>query len=138
MVAVPNFGSPEARFGGTGWFHLDVPRHLHHFTPGTLRNLLADAGLVPVKEVHIAPEYDVFSFVQTLQNKMGLPYNLLYDMVRRRENRLVHLRQGPFSSLASLASAVPLTVIGVLWAPLAAALGRSATITIYARRPTSE
>src|SRR3954454_22183190 len=33
LVAVPNFGSWEARWRGPGWFHLDVPRHLTHFTP---------------------------------------------------------------------------------------------------------
>src|SRR5688500_7389092 len=31
LVAVPNFGSLEARSAGPGWFHLDVPRHLTHF-----------------------------------------------------------------------------------------------------------
>lgn len=138
MVAVPNFGSPEARIGGTGWFHLDVPRHLYHFNVDTLKSLLADAGLVTRARVNLAPEYDVFSFVQTLQNKMGLPNNLLYDMVRRRENRLVHLRQGVLSSIASVAAAIPLTAIGLLWAPLAAGTGRSATITIYAQRPAVE
>ena len=32
MIAVPNFGSPEAKIGKAGWFHLDVPRHVFHFT----------------------------------------------------------------------------------------------------------
>jgi 2-polyprenyl-3-methyl-5-hydroxy-6-metoxy-1,4-benzoquinol methylase len=96
MIAVPDFRSLEARIGKADWFHLDVPRHLFHFTSATLTNLLADAGLEPREVVHIAPEYDVFSFVQTLQNIMGLPFNLLYGIVRRREARLVHARQqGP-------------------------------------------
>jgi SAM-dependent methyltransferase len=34
LVSVPNFGSPEAWTAGPGWFHLDVPRHLYHFTRG--------------------------------------------------------------------------------------------------------
>jgi SAM-dependent methyltransferase len=135
MIGVPNFGSPEARIGGAGWFHLDVPRHLYHFTSGTLRNLLADAGLEPREVVHIAPEYDIFSFVQTAQNRLGLPLNLFYDVLRRREARLAHLGVGPAMSVVAVAAAVPLTMVGLAWAPVAAALGCSATLTIYAQRP---
>ena len=83
MIAVPDFGSPEARIGKAGWFHLDVPRHMFHFTADTLINLLRGAGLEPREVVHVAPEYDLFSFVQTTQNRLGLPPNLLYDVLRR-------------------------------------------------------
>ena len=83
MIAVPDFGSPEARIGKAGWFHLDVPRHMFHFTSDTLINLLRAAGLEPREVVHVAPEYDLFSFVQTAQNRLGLPPNLLYDVLRR-------------------------------------------------------
>ena len=135
MIAVPDFRSLEARIGKADWFHLDVPRHLFHFTSATLTNLLADAGLEPREVVHIAPEYDVFSFVQTLQNIMGFPFNLLYGIVRRREARLAHARQCSLLSVVAVISAVPLTLIGLVWTPVAAALGCSATITIYAQRP---
>ncbi len=134
MIAVPNFGSPEARIGGAGWFHLDVPRHLNHFTSATLSRLLAEAGLEPRELVHIAPEYDVFSFVQTAQNRLGLRLNLFYDLLRRREARLAQLGAGSSLSFAAVAAAVPLTLVGLVWAPVAAALGCSATLTIYAQR----
>ena len=69
----PNFASPEARIGRAGWFHLDVPRHLVHLTPSTLRAILGSAGFRPVKVTHLVPEYDLFSFVQTAENRLGLP-----------------------------------------------------------------
>src|SRR5687768_2044001 len=43
LVAVPNFGSLEARSAGPGWFHLDVPRHLTHFTFRSLSEALGAA-----------------------------------------------------------------------------------------------
>lgn len=135
MISVPNFGSLEAKIGGAGWFHLDVPRHLFHFELATLRNLLADAGLVARDVVHIAPEYDVFSFVQTAQNRLGLPPNLLYDVLRRQEARLVNSGVGWSKSALAVTAALPLALGGLAWAPVAAALGRSATITVYAQRP---
>jgi len=134
MIGVPNFGSPEARVSKAGWFHLDVPRHLFHFTPVTLRNLLVAASLEPRETVRLAPEYDIFSFAQS-ENCSGLPPNLLYDVLRRREARLSDEGVRSLLSVAAVAYAIPLTVAAVAWAPLAAALGCSATITIYAQRP---
>ncbi len=135
MIAVPNFGSPEARVAKAAWFHLDVPRHLFHFTPATLRDLLVAASLEPREAVRLAPEYDIFSFVQTAENCIGLPPNLLYDVLRQRESRLSHEGVSSSLSVAAVAYAIPLTVVALCWAPLAAALGSSATITIYAQRP---
>lgn len=135
MIGVPNFGSIEARIGQAGWFHLDVPRHLFHFTPRALEQFLVEAGLDPRLRADSAPEYDVFSFVQTAQNALGVPQNLLYDVLRRREARLSARGMHTAVVALALALAVPLTLIGVVWAPVAAALGRGATITIYATRP---
>lgn len=44
LVAVPNIDSLPFRWFGPAWFGLDLPRHLTHFTPGTLRLLLERAG----------------------------------------------------------------------------------------------
>jgi hypothetical protein len=44
-VTVPNFGGTQARLFGSRWFHLDVPRHRHHFTAAGLRSALSTAGL---------------------------------------------------------------------------------------------
>ena len=135
LIAVPNFGSPEARIGRAGWFHLDVPRHLVHFTPSTLTAILAAAGFRPVKVTHLVPEYDLFSFVQTVENRLGLPPNLLYDVLRRPEARL-RRQPAPAGSQAGVAVglAVPLSIAAAVIAPLAAAARRSATIAVYAVR----
>jgi 2-polyprenyl-3-methyl-5-hydroxy-6-metoxy-1,4-benzoquinol methylase len=44
FVTVPNFDSFGARWFGAAWYGLDVPRHLIHFTPNTLRLMLMLAG----------------------------------------------------------------------------------------------
>ena len=44
IVEVPNFDDPLRRLFGRSWSYIDVPRHLLHFTPRTLRNFLEDAG----------------------------------------------------------------------------------------------
>ncbi len=44
VVAVPNFDSLTRSWFGENWFGLDLPRHLTHFTPATLRATLQTAG----------------------------------------------------------------------------------------------
>jgi SAM-dependent methyltransferase len=78
LISVPNFSSPEAQARPSAWFHLDVPRHLCHFPAPVLRAQLERRGLVVERESYSAPEYDSFSRVQTWQNRMGLPHNLLF------------------------------------------------------------
>jgi SAM-dependent methyltransferase len=46
-IAVPNFGSPQARALGADWWALDVPRHRFHFTGDALATALDRAGLAP-------------------------------------------------------------------------------------------
>jgi SAM-dependent methyltransferase len=133
MVGVPNFASPEARLAGAGWFHLDVPRHVVHLTPSWLRGALAAAGLEVRGESFFAPEYDAFSLVQSAENRLGLPHNLLYDVLRGRAARL-----GAGGGLAARALALALAIpLGVIAAPATAALGlarRGSSVTLYAVR----
>jgi len=44
-VTVPHFGGTQARLFRGRWFHLDLPRHRHHFTAEGLRRALDEAGL---------------------------------------------------------------------------------------------
>jgi 2-polyprenyl-3-methyl-5-hydroxy-6-metoxy-1,4-benzoquinol methylase len=44
VVSVPNFASWGHRILGTDWFGLDLPRHLLHFTPATLRQAIESHG----------------------------------------------------------------------------------------------
>jgi SAM-dependent methyltransferase len=138
LIAVPNFGSPEARLGRSKWFHLDVPRHLVHFTPATLGALLGAAGFETAKVTYLVPEYDLFSFVQTVENRLGLPPNLLYDVLRKSEARLREGRSGALSAAIAVGLAAPLTVAAAMIAPLAAMARRSATIAVYTVRSAAQ
>jgi SAM-dependent methyltransferase len=52
VVVVPNLDSWGFRRFGRAWWPLDVPRHLHHFTPNTLRRLVEGVGLA-VRQVRM-------------------------------------------------------------------------------------
>lgn len=51
VFSVPNAGCWEFTAFRTHWYALDVPRHLWHWTPATLRRLLATSGFT-VERVH--------------------------------------------------------------------------------------
>jgi SAM-dependent methyltransferase len=50
-TVLPNIESWEARAFGSYWFGLELPRHLVHFSPKSLRHAM---GMVGFKEVHLA------------------------------------------------------------------------------------
>ena len=50
-VLVPNIDSAESRVFGTYWHGLELPRHLFHFSPASLRNMAKAAGLCEVSLV---------------------------------------------------------------------------------------
>jgi hypothetical protein len=87
---------------------------------------------------HLVPEYDLFSFVQTVENRLGLPPNLLYDVLRRSEARLRQHRSGPVAAGIAVGLAVPLSIAAAVVAPLMAAVGRSATVAVYAVRSPAQ
>ena len=45
FIAVPNYTSYDARVYGSHWAAYDVPRHLYHFCPDAMEDLLALHGL---------------------------------------------------------------------------------------------
>jgi hypothetical protein len=64
-IAVPNADGWQARVYGPRWFHLDVPRHLHHFCVPALVRLIGDTGFVIERLYHVEFEYDLFGWIQS-------------------------------------------------------------------------
>lgn len=134
LVSVPNFRSPEARLAGPGWFHLDVPRHLVHFTSATLNCQLEEAGFEVVEKWRFAPEFDLFSFIQSVLNRLGLPFNHLYRQLRGAGAQLPGTRDKGWHRLASFGLAVPLGLLGLLVTTLLGAAGLGSTLTMVVRK----
>jgi 2-polyprenyl-3-methyl-5-hydroxy-6-metoxy-1,4-benzoquinol methylase len=115
LLAVPNFGSVQSRFGGPHWFHLDLPRHIFHFSPETLERLLHSQRFQLVELKTGQWEMDPFGLAQTALNRWGLRHNAMYDSVRNSPEVRADL-SGPYRAgqLAlfpiSIALALPLSL----------------------------
>ena len=130
VVAVPDSAGYQARLFGADWLHLDVPRHLYHFSLPSLRAELDRAGLEVVRVWHHELEYDWFGWIQSALNRIMPRPNILFDALTRRPRRV--------SRLCLTAN----VILGLLWLiPAFAAIvvttwmSQGGTLIIAARRP---
>jgi SAM-dependent methyltransferase len=129
VIAVPDSRGLQARLFNRHWFHLDVPRHLYHFSELSLRAALDDVGLDVVDVWHHEVEYDWFGWIQSALNRVMLQPNILFDALTRRPRRVsrasvaVNVILGCLCLIPALAA----TVVSTL-------LGQGGTIVVAARR----
>ncbi len=133
MIAVPDYGSAQARFGGERWFHLDLPRHIFHFTESTLGRLLGEAGFRVESCLSGQWEMDPFGWLQTALNRMGLRHNALFDTLRNNPRIRGDI------SLAYRAAMLALFPVGMLLTvPISYVfrlMNRAGTLIVVARKP---
>ena len=137
LVGVPDFGSPEARLTKAGWFHLDMPRHLSHHTRASLEKCLQNAGLRPAWASYLAPEYDCFSFVQSLLNWLGVRPNFLYNWLRGDRAKVIDGGNYLGPLVATLLLAPVLGLISLPVTIVLAMFGKGAALTICAVKEDS-
>ncbi len=67
IIECPNFNSWEKYLFGDRWFHLDPPRHMFHYTPSGLIDLIKKQGfrIIDNKSIY-APEYIPLGFAQSI------------------------------------------------------------------------
>jgi hypothetical protein len=128
LISVPNLASLQARLFGPDWLHLDLPRHLFHFTPRSLERLLERSGFRVERIDTFAPEMEVLGFVQSTMNRLGAEENVA----------LRFLKNDPTASggqaLAALVGGALVLPVAVAWSGIAPLLGTGASVQVLARR----
>ncbi|MDX2286124.1 MAG: methyltransferase domain-containing protein [Bacteroidia bacterium] len=83
LIAVPNYQSHDARHYQSRWAAYDVPRHLYHFTPGSMAQLLEARGF----RIESADSMPLDGFYVSLlseryrQNAWWLPAGLWHGLI---------------------------------------------------------
>ncbi len=88
IVAVPDNGGWQARLFGRFWLHLDVPRHLWHFTLPALREVFQRAGLEVTQTYHQEFEYDVLGWSQSVLNALFKTPNVFFNWLTKKPTRV--------------------------------------------------
>lgn len=142
VVEVPAMSSLQARLGGGRWFHLDVPRHLYHFSRRELSEILTEMGFLIQEEGTFSLEYGPFGMLQTLLNRITYSDNALYQFLRKPELRSpvqckarARALRGVWDVLATLLLVAPLGVCAIWVEVVACLLGRGGVARIVAFRP---
>lgn len=78
IVAVPNCSSYDAEHYGADWAAYDVPRHLWHFTPGTIQPLASRHGFIMAAR-HPMP-FDAFYVSMLSEKQLGHSHSFLRGM----------------------------------------------------------
>ena len=69
MLEMPNFNSLWASILGKYWFPLEIPRHLYHFTPLTLKAILTKTGFSLTTLVGVAAPIEIIWSLRVLWNR---------------------------------------------------------------------
>jgi SAM-dependent methyltransferase len=129
IIAVPNNDSLQAKWFGPRWLHLDVPRHLYHFTPGSLRFSLENAGLHVYRSGQHEIEYDLLGWSQSALNYLNPTPNIFFDFLTGKgKDRSVWTKTSNFI----LGSILTPASIGALL--VETLMGRSGTLVMTACR----
>jgi SAM-dependent methyltransferase len=128
FIAVPNANGWQARLFGGKWLHRDVPRHLYHFNPETLRHLIHLNGFELIQEWHQEFEFDLMGWSQSTLNFLFLSPNVFFKLLTRRQTKTHFLSKILHWLLGILISGLALPLV-----PLSAFAGAGGTLIIAAR-----
>lgn len=134
VVAVPNVESVQARVFGKRWFHLDVPRHYHHFGARSLHALLEQRNFVVEDVSFLNLEQNPYGVLQSLMNRLGFPENFLYSLLKTSSARGHEVRKHPGLVAATLMLVPGATALSIGIALFEAGLRRGGTIEMFARK----
>jgi 2-polyprenyl-3-methyl-5-hydroxy-6-metoxy-1,4-benzoquinol methylase len=89
IVEVPNIRSWQSRIAKENWIHLDVPRHLHHFSPERLDKFLSDIHLKSIKTTFFSFHLGVLGMVDSLLKKFGHKKNIIFELKNHKSKSLI-------------------------------------------------
>ncbi len=89
IVEVPNISSWQSGIAKENWIHLDVPRHINHFSPEILKKFLTDLHFIPVKTSYFSFHLGVLGMVDSLLKKFGYKKNIIFELKNNKSKVLI-------------------------------------------------
>jgi 2-polyprenyl-3-methyl-5-hydroxy-6-metoxy-1,4-benzoquinol methylase len=83
VVAVPNIDSLQAKIAGDRWWGLDIPRHLTHFGPKSLKRTLTTADFSFRGMNHLSFRYAPYALFHSLLDHLFTRRHFLSDFAKR-------------------------------------------------------
>lgn len=134
-ISIPDISSLQARMHPATWFHLDVPRHLYHFSEKGLKSALTRTGFTAVRNMAGDRMQNLFGWLQSTANLF----------TPRHINAIYRLIQGgaPLRNIDPVSLFIQL-LTSWIWIPAGLAgfvieelSGSYGTITVHALKPNT-
>jgi 2-polyprenyl-3-methyl-5-hydroxy-6-metoxy-1,4-benzoquinol methylase len=125
LVEVPNIQSWQSRMAKKNWLHLDVPRHIQHFSAERLQKFLLETGLTPVRKSYFSLHLGVLGMVDSMLKQFGYRKNIIYEL-KNKKNKFLKIK---------IAILLP---IAFIMEGIAACLGKGGIVRIYSRSRNSQ
>jgi len=84
LIEVPNIKSWQARLSGSRWMHLDVPRHINHFSPARLEKFMNALAFEPVRKSFFSFHLGVLGMTDTLLKLFGYKKNIIVELKKSK------------------------------------------------------
>jgi SAM-dependent methyltransferase len=129
IVGAPNVASWQARLFGARWTALDVPRHLYHFSPDSLRAMLERAGFTCFKIGYWSRGHNMGRLDEHIMS-------LIFRLLPKSASELQSPRAfgTGLARYVRYAAFLPLRWCAFAGERLAALLGRGGSLEAYARK----
>jgi 2-polyprenyl-3-methyl-5-hydroxy-6-metoxy-1,4-benzoquinol methylase len=123
VIEVPNLQSWQSQWAGNRWLHLDVPRHVTHFTPQSLSSVIKHSGCTILKKEYFSFHLGIIGMIQTIFVWFGYKGFLIGD-IKQNKSLILYLKVGLALPFAILLEAI------------ASAFNRGGVIRCYAEKRT--
>ena len=134
LVEVPNFKSWQAKIFKENWFHLDVPRHLFHFSPKSIRILFKKAGLKEIVVKRGSLIYGYFGCLQSILNVLSARKNLFFDFLNKKISLSYIYKNHRKDFFINIVLFIPTLFLSAVLFLAELAMGRSGIILVSARK----
>jgi len=131
LIRVPNSDSWDFSIGKERWFHLDVPRHLYHFSPQTLGLLLDMTGYKIISTSTASLEDNPVGILQTLMSLLGFRPGSIFNLIKGKSESGSYLGNVITASVTMLA-AILLSLPSFVIAEASQLAGKGDAVTILA------
>ena len=87
-ISMPNFSSTQSKFSKSNWFHLDIPRHIYHFSDKTFVKYMNKKKFNLIKKSTTEYHHIFFGWLQSLLNIFFDEENLLFKYLTIFKNKI--------------------------------------------------
>ena len=89
IIEVPNINSFQSALAKEKWMHLDVPRHINHFSYIKLKELTEQTGLTVIRSSYFSIHLGVLGMLDSLLKRLGYRKDIIYELKNRKSKKLI-------------------------------------------------